>query len=280
MVKSTADGPAISTNLWVWKVWGRRPTQILYYISTSVQLSKNRHQRSILHFSSSSCFLTEGLTLDFVLHLSQKWGGCGMHPFPCSPKARTMTLHLPGLQTEVLLMQENKAVVLEILCQWGVCVPWAPQLRADVQTTSPDWKVRLLLWIKRRENSALHQRCRKLNESFISSPFSSGELVMFFYNTQSPLLPLLAGRKERNSQLNIWYGGAVVFLSLCGSISNSHMLIFTFSFQCWVVHTLIVKWLLCNSVMEMLPASAPLALELRKRGQPKLDNFPLNLFSF
>lgn len=236
MVRSTADGPAISTNLRVRKVWGHRHTQILYYISTSVQLSKNRHQRSILHFSSSSCFLTEGVTLNFVLHLSQKWGGCGMHPFPCSPKARTMTLHLPGLQTEVLLMQENKAVVLEILCQWGVCVPWAPQLRADVQTTSPDWKVRSLLWIKRRENSALHQRCRKLNESFISSPFSSGELVMFFYNTHSPLLPLLAGRKERNSQLNIWYGGAVVFLCVGVSPIPTCLFLHSVSNVEWFTH--------------------------------------------
>lgn len=42
--------------------------------------------------SSSSCFLTEGMTSNFVLLLSQKWGGCEAHPIPCSPKANYLDL--------------------------------------------------------------------------------------------------------------------------------------------------------------------------------------------
>lgn len=70
-------------------------------------------------------------------------------------------------------------------------------LNADVQTVDADQKRKVaVVERKKRETSPLLQRQRKLNGLFTSSPFSSGEVVKFFY-ISSPSRPLVHGEKKK-----------------------------------------------------------------------------------
>lgn len=165
-------------------------------------------------------------------------------------------------------MQEEQAAALQI-CHEETCpLCWRLVSRLWVQAQ----KNRLLLWrikkkTKQQETSPLLQRRRKLNEPFTSSPFSSGEVVKVFYW----LLPLFMMRRRKRQLIKylMWKSWSL----LCAEVSLILMCLFSYSvFICWVDCLLIVKWLLCNSVIEMISTSVPLALELRMGGQPKLDN--------
>lgn len=129
---------------------------------------------------------------------SQEWGGGEMFYFSQSYSKSSDLTSAKGSQSQIWHFPDAG----EIGC--GVAdlslmrhVPTL--LKAGVQTVGAGRKRQVaVVENKKKETSPLLQRHRKLNEPFISSPFSSGEVVKVFY-ISLPSSPLVHSEKKKET---------------------------------------------------------------------------------